>query len=326
MQTHISDVYTLRFRRESNAPSPNPMVHPVKVTPLSVHIGAEIDGVDLSAPLSDDEVGAIRDALLTWKVVFFRGQHLDHAAHVAFARRFGAPTPAHVVFGGADPDHPEIYSVAKHRVANTRGAAAMRPWTGWHTDITAAINPPAASILRGTTVPPYGGDTQWTNLAAAYQALSPVMREFVDGLRSVHRFEVPARRRNSAEYDAAVGSRVMVSEHPMVRVHPETGERVLYVSPGFLKSVAGLSPAESRHLLEMLWEHAVQPRFTVRFRWEPGSVAFWDNRSTAHLAPVDIFDTDFDRQFYRVTIMGDVPVGPDGTSSTVIEGVPIEPA
>ena len=298
----------------------------VKISPLSVHIGAEIRGVDLSAPLSDAEVGAIRDALLTWKVVFFRGQHLDHAGHVAFARRFGAPTPAHVVFGGADPDHPEIYSVAKHRVANTRGAAAMRPWTGWHTDITAAINPPAASILRGVTVPPYGGDTQWTNLAAAYQALSPVMREFVDGLRGVHRFEVPTRRRNSQEYDAAVGSRVMVSEHPMVRVHPETGERVLYVSPGFLKSVVGLAAAESRHLLEMLWEHAVQPRFTVRFRWEPGSVAFWDNRSTAHLAPVDIFDTDFDRRFYRVTIVGDVPIGPDGTPSTVVEGVPIEPA
>ena len=140
----------------------------MEVTPLSVHIGAEIGGVDLSAPLSDAEVGAIRDALLTWKVVFFRGQRLDHAGHVAFARRFGAPTPAHVVFGGTDPDHPEIYSVAKHRVANRNdAAAAVRPWTGWHTDITAAINPPAASILRGVTVPPYGGDTQWTNLAAA---------------------------------------------------------------------------------------------------------------------------------------------------------------
>ena len=299
----------------------------VEVTPLSVHIGAEIGGVDLSTPLSDTEVGAIRDALLTWKVVFFRGQHLDHVRHVAFARRFGTPTPAHVVFGGTDPDHPEIYSVAKHRVANRDdAAAAVRPWTGWHTDITAAINPPAASILRGVTVPPYGGDTQWTNLAAAYQALSPVMREFVDGLRGVHRFEAPAGRRTSGDYDEAVGNRLMISEHPLIRVHPETAERVLHVSPGFLKSIIGLTPAESRHLLEMLWEHAVQPRFTVRFRWEPGSVAFWDNRSTAHLAPVDIFDTDFDRQFYRVTLMGDVPVGPEGSPSTMIEGEPIEPA
>ena len=302
------------------------MSHTVKVTPVSVHIGAEIHGVDLSAPLSDAEVDAIRDALLTWKVVFFRGQHLDHARHVAFARLFGAPTPAHVVFGGADPDHPEVYSVAKHRVANSRDAAAVRPWSGWHTDITAAINPPAASILRGETVPPYGGDTQWTNLAAAHGALSPPMREFVDGLRGVHRFEVPASAGTSGTYGEAVRSRLMISEHPMVRVHPETGERVLYVSPSFLKSVVGLTPTESRHLLEILWEHAVQPRFTVRFRWEPGSVAFWDNRSTAHLAPVDIFDTEFDRQFYRVTIMGDVPVGPDGSPSISVEGRPIEPA
>ena len=225
----------------------------MEVTPLSVHIGAEIVGVDLSAPLSNGEVGAIRDALLTWKVVFFRGQRLDHARHVAFARRFGAPTPAHVLFGGADPDHPEMYSVAKHRVANSNDAAGVvRPWSGWHTDITAAINPPSASILRGETVPPYGGDTQWTSLATAYRALSPVMREFVDGLRGVHRFETPAGRRTSGDYDEAVGSRLMISEHPLVRVHPETGERALYVSPGFLKSVVGLTPAESRHLLEML--------------------------------------------------------------------------
>ena len=313
--------------RSTFAPLDHGTISTVEITPLSVHIGAEIQGVDLSATLSDAEVGAIRDALLAWKVVFFRGQHLDHAGHVAFARRFGAPTPAHVVFGGGDPDHPEVYSVARYRVANSEdGGAVVRPWTGWHADITAAINPPAASILRGVTVPPYGGDTQWTNLAAAYRALSPVMRDFVDGLRGVHRFEALGGSRISGEYEAAIGNRLMISEHPLVRIHPETGERVLYVSPDFLKSVVGLTSAESRHVLEMLWEHAVQPRFTVRFWWEPGSVAFWDNRSTAHLAPVDIFDTDFDRQFYRVTLMGDVPAGPDGSPSTAVTGAPIEPA
>ena len=128
----------------------------------------------------------MRDALLAWKVVFFCGQRLEHARYVAFARRFGAPTPAHVVFGGADPDHPEVYSVAKHRVANSNDAAAVvRAWSGWHTGITAAINPSAASTLRGVTVSPCGGDTQWTNLAAAYQVLSPVMREFVGATRGL---------------------------------------------------------------------------------------------------------------------------------------------
>jgi taurine dioxygenase len=109
----------------------------------------------------------------------------------------------------------------------------------------------------------------------------------------------------------------------MVRVHPETGERALFVSPSFLKSVVGLSPRESQVLLEFLWEHVVRPEFTVRFRWEPGSIAFWDNRATAHLAPRDIFDADFDRQFYRVTLVGDVPVGVDGRASSALEGEPI---
>ena len=114
-----------------------------------------------------------------------------------------------------------------------------------------------------------------------------------------------------------------MSEHPLVRVHPETGERVLFVSPSFLKSIVGLSPRESLGMLELLWEHAVRPEFTVRFKWEPGSVAMWDNRSTSHLAPRDIFETDFERQFYRVTILGDVPVGVDGALSTSVEGTPV---
>ena len=142
------------------------------VRPLAVHIGAEIRGVDLTEPLPAQQIADIKAALLRWKVVFFRDQHLDHTQHVSFARQFGEPTPAHVVFGG-DEQFPEIYSVAKFRTANTKLAEdPRRPWSGWHTDITAAVNPPYASILRGVVVPPYGGDTQWTNLAAAYQALS----------------------------------------------------------------------------------------------------------------------------------------------------------
>lgn len=295
----------------------------INLRPLSVHIGAEIDGVDLSRPVTPQAVQDIRGALLQWKVVFFRGQHLNHQQHIAFARQFGELTPGHVVFGG-DERYPEIYSVAKYRKANRhQGQSLLRPWSGWHADITAAINPPAASILRGETVPPYGGDTQWTNLAATYNALSPTLRGFVDGLRGIHRFAPPAGVQTSKEYDELLRRHTLVSEHPLVRVHPETGERVLYVSPSFLKSIVGLTPQESQALLELLWEHAVRPEFTVRFKWEPGSVAFWDNRSTAHLAPRDIFDVDFDRQFYRVTLVGDVPVGIDGAPSKAVEGEPI---
>ena len=177
--------------------------------------------------------------------------------------------------------------------------------------------------MRGEVVPPYGGDTQWTNLVVAYESLSPTMQGLIDGLRCVHRYAAPQTGKGTEEYDEIVGRRTMVSQHPLVRVHPETGERALYCSPSFLKSVVGLTPRESDQVLELLWEHAVRPEFTVRFRWEPGSVAFWDNRSTAHLAPRDIFASDFERQFYRITLMGDVPVGVDGKSSISLEGDPI---
>lgn len=292
----------------------------VDVRPMSVHIGAEIFGVDL-ADLRDDEVAAIRAALLRWKVVFFRDQRLDHAAHVRMARRFGDPTPAHVVFGTHE-SHPEVYSIAKFRTAQNGRTFAERCWSGWHTDITAAVNPPWASILRGETVPPYGGDTQWTNLALAWERLSEPMKRFAEGLRAVHRFDAP---KDTGDYATRVGGRDLAAEHPLVTVHPETGERVLYVSPGFMKEIVGLTAAESRALKEMLWEHAVSTEFTVRFRWLPGSVAFWDNRATAHLAPVDVFATEFDRQFYRVTLNGDVPVGTDGRPSTLLSGAPIAP-
>ena len=295
----------------------------IEVLPMSIHAGAEIRGVDLSRPLPNAQVRAVRAALLRWKVVFFRGQKLDHRAHIAAARQFGDTTAGHVVYG-SDGEYPQIYSVAKNRKANRfQGEVLMRPWSGWHTDITAAINPPAASILRGEIVPPYGGDTQFTNLVAAYAALSPTMQAFVDGLRGVHRFAPPPGVNETPEYRELMRKRTLVSEHPIVRVHPETGERALFVSPSFLKSIVGLTARESQMVLELLWEHVVRPEFTVRFRWEPGSVAFWDNRATAHLAPRDIFDSDFDRQFYRVTLVGDVPIGVDGKPSSALEGEPI---
>lgn len=293
----------------------------IDVRPMTVHIGAELFGVDLADELSDGQVAAIRAALLRWKVVFFRDQMLDHASHVRMARRFGDPTPAHVVFG-TNESHPEVYSIAKHRTAQNGRTVATRCWTGWHTDITAAINPPWASILRGVTVPPYGGDTHWTNLALAYERLPEDIKHRIEALRAVHRFD--DAKSEEDEYARKVNEGRLAAEHPLVTMHPETGEKVLYVSPAFVKEIVGLDPDESRALLEILWEHAVSTEFTVRFRWAPGSVAFWDNRATAHLAPVDIFATDFDRQFYRVTLNGDVPMGTDGRASTLLSGKPID--
>ena len=295
----------------------------IEVSPLSIHIGAEIGGVDLTRPLPPQQIQDIREALVQWKVVFFRDQFIDHDKHRDFARQFGDLTPGHAVYGNIE-GYPEIYAVSKHRKAKRfSGEMVTRAWTGWHTDITCAINPPAASILRGDVVPPYGGDTQFTNLAAAYNGLSETLRGFLDGLRGIHRITAPRGMEPSKYLDDTVQRSGMVSEHPLIRVHPESGERVLYASPSFLKLIVGMAPRESEVLLEFLWEHIVRAEYTVRFAWRPGSIAFWDNRAAAHLAPLDIFDSDFDRQFYRVTLAGDIPVGVDGCPSTPIEGEPI---
>jgi alpha-ketoglutarate-dependent sulfate ester dioxygenase len=291
----------------------------IEVVPITLHIGAEIKGVDLKQPLPPGQQRAIRDAFLKWKVVFFRDQHLDHAQHVAMARQFGEPTIGHAVFGHVE-GYPEIYSVAKNRTANSKyEAMTVTPWFGWHTDVTAAVNPPCASILRGVTIPPYGGDTFWTNLVVAYEGLSPVMRGIVDGLRVIHAFEPSG----TGAYDEKVNRRRLRSEHPLVSIHPETGERVLVASPSFIKSIVGMNPRESTKMLELLWEHVVRPEYTARFKWNPGDIAFWDNRSTAHLAPRDIFQSDFDRQLYRITLVGEKLTGVDGQVSRSIEGLPI---
>ena len=291
--------------------------------PLALHIGAEISSVDLNRPLDVATRKSINDALLRWKVVFFRGQHLDHRGHVAFARQIGEPTIGHAVFGHIE-DFPEIYSVAKFRTARPdRGARPQRPWTGWHTDITAALNPPKASILRGVTIPPYGGDTFWTNLVVAYQGLSPrrCVASSTGCAASIGSRRPPVPQEPGLRREHPPPG--VETEHPIVRVHPETGERVLFVSPSFLKTIVGLTARESEMMLDLLWEHVVRPEYTVRFKWEAGDIAMWDNRATSHLAPTDIFESDFDRQLYRITLVGDVPVGVDGRPSVAIKGEPI---
>jgi alpha-ketoglutarate-dependent sulfate ester dioxygenase len=296
----------------------------IEIRPQSGHTGAEIRGIDLGAELRVDEVSAIRDALLRWKVIFFRDQFLDHAQHLRFAQYFGSPTPAHPLFDAIpDPDYPTIYPIFrdrfKARVAQSFGYD--RP--GWHADVTAAVNPPAASILRAEALPAYGGDTQWANTVAAYAGLSEPVRKLADGLRAVHRFSPGAGTKPTSDYLRRVQERPLLSEHPVVRVHPETGEKALYVNPGFTSHLVEVSPHESRRLLELFYEELARPEYTVRFRWEPGSIAFWDNRSTVHLAPRDL-TTDDDRRLYRITLVGDVPVGPDDRESIALEGEPFE--
>jgi alpha-ketoglutarate-dependent sulfate ester dioxygenase len=296
----------------------------IEVRPQSGWAGAEIRGVDLTAALTEQQIREIRDALLTWKVVFFRDQFISHDDHLRFASAFGAPTPAHPLFDAIpDPNYPTIYPIFRDRFKTRYGTSRGFDKVNWHADVTAAVNPPAASILRAEVIPPYGGDTQWSNTVAAYQGLSAPVQRLADKLRAVHRFSPPEGTSATSDYQRRVNARPLVTEHPVVRVHPETGEKALYVNPGFTTHIVGVSPHESRRLLGLFYDEVARPEHTVRFKWEPGSIAFWDNRSTVHLAPSDL-TTDHDRKLYRVTLVGDVPTGPDGRPSIALEGEPFE--
>ncbi|WP_406369252.1 TauD/TfdA family dioxygenase [Streptomyces sp. NBC_00647] len=302
----------------------------LEVKPAAGHIGAEITGVDLAEELTDETVAAIRAAMLRWKVVFFRGQRLDHTSHVAFARRFGEPIRLRSRGSASPKEAPEVETTADRLELGGRFGMEHEEWLrrrrhsllrGWHCDHGARVDPPAATVLRAETVPPYGGDTTWSNLAVAYAGLSAPVRAFVDGLRAEHRLGVGYQSRPGDDaYARHLLDRQIATDHPLVRVHPETGERVLFVNGYYVEQILGVSRPESRALLDMLLEQATRPEYTVRFRWEPGSVAFWDNRATIHLAPSDTAHVDHPRVMHRVMLAGDVPEGVDGKPSVPIVG------
>ncbi|MFF2812860.1 TauD/TfdA dioxygenase family protein [Streptomyces sp. NPDC058000] len=308
----------------------------IDVRRLAGHIGAEIAGVDLSAPMSDTVMAGIRAALLRHKVIFFRDQRLSHADHIAFGRRFGVLTRRPGRKHGVHPEgHPEILIVDPDAEDSRYGRRfeerlrpkALRHDSGWHVDLAAAVNPPAISVLRSEVVTEYGGDTQWTNLVAAYRGLSGPLQALADGLRAEHTLYAACELVLSDEEDVEVIRRLtedtLLSVHPVVRVHPETGEKTLFTPPASVTRLLGLLPWESRHLLELLYEHIGRPEYTVRWRWAVGDVAVWDNRAVAHLQPADLDHTDYRRTLYRVTVLGEPPVGPDGFTSEAVRGEPL---
>lgn len=300
------------------------------IRPVAGHIGADISGVDIAEPLAPETVRQLKDALHRYKVIFFRDQRLDHAAQIAFGRQFGQLTYAHP-HDEAPPDgYAEIFTVDTRRYEDRYGTDFRKLrrrqysyFTGWHTDVTAAVNPPAVSILRAEVVPEIGGDTQWTNLQAAYEGLSPALQSFVEGLRAEHRYG--GKDSGYAGNDKLVKrieDNLLVAIHPVVRVHPITGAKGLFVNPGFTSHIVDVSGRESKAILDLLYSEITRPEYTVRFRWEPGSVAVWDNRATSHLAPTDIEHLDLQRTLHRVTVIGEVPVGVDGRESELIAGQP----
>ncbi|MBD2452079.1 TauD/TfdA family dioxygenase [Nostoc sp. FACHB-152] len=295
----------------------------IEVKPTSGFTGAEINGVDLSRPLQDDVVAEIRKALLKWKVVFFRNQNIDHAAQIAFTARFGEVTYAHPHEDEPIEGFSQILPIDRSRFERRNGLQRSSYESRWHTDVTAVVNPPAGSILRAVNVPSYGGDTQWTNLVAAYEGLSEPLRKLADGLKAEHRFNARLRIPSNSKYAQRIAANPQVSIHPVVRVHPETGERALFVNPGFTSHILDVSQQESELLLELFFKQITKPAYITRFRWNNGDIAFWDNRATSHLAPQDLDHLEVERVLYRTTITGDIPVGTDGFKSQIVEGEPL---
>lgn len=273
------------------------------VRPLSPTIGAEIDGVDLGAPMDDELQAEVRRALLEWKVLFFRDQDITRDQQRAFAARWG-DLEQHPFYRYVQPgktqDDADVVRLAKDQLSP--GVE-----NEWHTDITWHATPSFGAVLRAVEVPPVGGDTLWADAGAAYDGLPDDVKERIDPLVAVHDWRHTFGLAMPADLVAQLDPVFPVVEHPVVRVHPETGRRTLFVNAIFTRHIVGVDEAESDALLTLLYAQMKRPEYQCRFRWTPGAVAFWDNRATQHYASSDYHPQP--RVMDRISIVGDRPVG-----------------
>jgi len=271
------------------------------VHPLAGAVGAELLGIDISGALSDETVNDVRQALLDHGVIFFRDQTLPPKHFLALAKRFG--TPIEYPFVKGLDGFPEIIAVAKleHEKVNFGGV--------WHSDTTYLETPPMGTLLVAREVPDVGGDTMFANQYLAYDRLSSGMKRLLDGLTAISssaKADVTRTREDRVNSDGTPAARTPLSaEHPVVRTHPETGRRALYVNTAHTTNFVGMTEAESAPLLNFLFHHQIQPELTCRFRWQPGSVAFWDNRCVQHYPLNDYHGHR--RVMHRITLQGDRP-------------------
>lgn len=271
----------------------------LEIRPVTGVLGAEISGIDLREEQPRETIDRLRAALLEHLVLFFRDQPISVEQQIAFARRFGELS-VHP-FGPKHPDHPEII-VLDQVAPKDEGADA------WHADTTYVAEPPLGSVLRAVKLPALGGDTCFASMFAAYEALSPPIRELIDDLRAVHDITGNVVRANrygdsSLSLEEALAQWPPVS-HPVVRTHPESGRKALYVYDVAVSQIEGLSERENAAILPLLCEHVRSPAFQCRFTWEPDSVIFWDNRAVQHLGVPDYHER---RIMHRATLVGDAP-------------------
>jgi len=268
---------------------------------------AEVRDVDLSAPIDDAAIAELRAALNRHSILVFCDQRIDNAQHIAFSRRFG-DLEIHTVTQYLLPDHPEIIALAN------RGEKGTTPIDNggayWHTDISYKARPPMGSLLYALEVPPRDGDTLYADMCAAYEALPGAMKQRLTGLRAVHRYADRFARMAKGGKRPALSAEQLAEipdvTHPIVRTHPESGRKALYVNEGFTVAVVGMEPDEGRALLDELNAHAAQPQFVYTHRWRVNDLVFWDNRTTMHRATD--YDTRYARTMHRTTIAGDTPV------------------
>jgi taurine dioxygenase len=270
------------------------------ITPLTPTIGALVAGADLKAPLPETALTSLRGALLDWKVLFFRDQVITTEQHLAFARNFGA-LEIHP-FAPHKAGFPEVLAITHNRESRGRENT-------WHSDVTWREEPSLGSILRAIEIPPVGGDTLFADMAAAYEGLGADLKAEIEGRVAVHdfaHFRKGLRRAGKSEGEIeAFNRRYPMVEHPVVRTHPETGEKALYVNAAFTQHIVGLAPERSAELLKILYAQAAIPEYQCRFRWENHSIAFWDNRASQHYAVSDYWPAV--RRMERVTVVGDRP-------------------
>ncbi|WP_330290974.1 TauD/TfdA dioxygenase family protein [Streptomyces sp. NBC_00576] len=285
----------------------------IEIQKVTANIGARVFGVDISKPLDEEQVAALREALNVHKALVFDDVNLDDEGQQAFVRHFGELTAAHPTVPSVE-GAPNILPVDSER-----GRAANH----WHTDVTFVLNPPQASTLRSITVPPYGGETLIASSAAAYRDLPEPLRQLADNLWAEHTndydYAVPdeALDEEQAAQRAQFTSITFRTAHPVVRVHPLTGERGLFIG-GFAQRIVGLSVTESRKILDLLQAYVTRPENILRHRWSPNQLVLFDNRITQHYA-IDNYN-GLPRRLHRVTIAGDIPVGIEGKESYSIAG------
>lgn len=279
---------------------------PIRVTPLRGYFFAEIEGIDLADPLMASAATEIRAALNAHGVLLFRGQRLTNEQHIAFSRHFGQlhiHTARHYLL----PTDPEILVLAN------RGEAGTTPIENggayWHSDVTYQERPPMGSILYAIEVPPTGGDTEFADMCAAYRALPEMTKRRIDRLKAIHRYADRYRRMQDGGKRPDLPAEALAVTpdviHPVVRTHPESGEKALFVNEGFTVGIAGMDESEGRALLADLFAHATRPEFVHAHKWRAGDVLFWDNRRTQHRATP--YDTRHARALHRTTIEGDAP-------------------